>query len=292
MATRVGDLGPHTAVLDGRCTNVSSPSDDATTVVPHVPQSQSNGAFPAEPRPPSVDQGRRLPRPGQAVRLSLLALAIVVSGAVAGFVASLQFPVQYAARAELVYLIGQEAPTGFLREDRNLTTQALLLRSRSVLAPVAATAGLTADGLEKKFQVELVEGSEVIRLEVRDESREAGQAILTRIIDRYTTVSRDVAPAETRAYLQAQLDEVRRRLAQPRLDGSERGALTERETALLAQVDSLNLAGAQVKVVVAPYSAPDPVSPQPLLAAAAGALVGLLVAGTLILVQARRWTRA
>jgi len=29
-----------------------------------------------------------------------------------------------------------------------------------------------------------------------------------------------------------------------------------------------------------------------LLAAAAGALVGLLVAGTLILVQARRWTRA
>jgi len=90
---------------------VSSPSDDATTVVPPVPQSQSNGAFPAEPRPPSVDQGRRLPRPGQAVRLSLLALAIVVSGAVAGFVASLQFPVQYAARAELVYLIGQEAPT-------------------------------------------------------------------------------------------------------------------------------------------------------------------------------------
>src|SRR6185312_10105182 len=272
MATRVGDLGPHTAVLDGRCTNVSSPSDDATTVVPPVPQSQSNGAFPAEPRPPSVDQGRRLPRPGQAVRLSLLALAIVVSGAVAGFVASLQFPVQYAARAELVYLIGQEAPTGFLREDRNLTTQVLLLRSRSVLAPVA--------------------GSEVIRLEVRDESREAGQAILTRIIDRYTTVSRDVAPAETRAYLQAQLDEVRRRLAQPRLDGSERGALTERETTLLAQVDSLNLAGAQVKVVVAPYSAPDPVSPQPLLAAAAGALVGLLVAGTLVLVQARRWTRA
>ena len=180
---------------------------------------------------------------------------IVLLGAAAGFVASLQFPVQYAARAELVYLIGQEEPTGFLREDRNLTTQVILLRSRSVLEPVAATEGLTVKGLDE-FQVELVEGSEVIRLEVRDESREAGQAILTQIIDRYTTVSRDIAPAETRAYLQTQLEEVRRRLAEPSLEGSERGALTERETTLLAQVDSLNLAGAQVKVVVAPYSAP------------------------------------
>jgi uncharacterized protein involved in exopolysaccharide biosynthesis len=238
-----------------------------------------------------AEQGRRQLRPGQAVRLSFLALVIVLLGAAAGFVASLQFPVQYAARAELVYLIGQEEPTGFLREDRNLTTQVILLRSRSVLEPVAATEGLTVKGLEDKFQVELVEGSEVIRLEVRDESREAGQAILTQIIDRYTTVSRDIAPAETRAYLQTQLEEVRRRLAEPSLEGSERGALTERETTLLAQVDSLNLAGAQVKVVVAPYSAPDPVRPQPLLAGAAGALIGLLVAGTVVLVQARRWTR-
>ena len=123
---------------------------------------------------------------------------IVLLGAAAGFVASLQFPVQYAARAELVYLIGQEEPTGFLREDRNLTTQVILLRSRSVLEPVAATEGLTVKGLEDKFQVELVEGSEVIRLEVRDESREAGQAILTQIIDRYTTVSRDIAPEDPR----------------------------------------------------------------------------------------------
>lgn len=239
-----------------------------------------------------MEQDQRQPGRGRAVRLSLLAVVIVVLGAAAGFVAALQFPAQYAARAELVYLIGQEEPTGFLREDRNLTTQVLLLSSRSVLEPVAATAGLTVKRLEDKFHVELVEGSEVIRLEVRDESREAGQAILTRIIDRYTTVSRDVAPSETRAYLQTQLDDVRSRLAQPRLDGSERGALTERETALLAQVDSLNLAGAQVKVVVPPYSAPDPVSPQPWLAGAAGALVGILVAGTLALVQARRWTRA
>jgi uncharacterized protein involved in exopolysaccharide biosynthesis len=273
---------------------VSSPSDDATTVVPAVPQSPLNGAVPAGTPwngSPPVEQGQRQLRRGQAARLSFVALVIVVLGAAAGFAASLQFPVQYAARAELVYLIGQEEPTGFLREDRNLTTQVLLLGSRSVLEPVATTEGLTVKDLENKFHAELVEGSEVINVEVHDESREAGQAILTRIIDRYRTVSNDVAPAETRAYLQTQLDDVRRRLADAGLGESERGALTERETTLLAQVDSLNLAGAQVKVVVAPYSAPEPVSPQPLLGAAAGALVGVLVAGTVVLVQARRWTR-
>jgi hypothetical protein len=39
------------------------------------------------------------------------------------------------------------------------------------------------------------------------------------------------------------------------------------------------------------YSLPDPVFPQPLIAAGTGALVGVIVAGVLVAVSARRRTR-
>jgi uncharacterized protein involved in exopolysaccharide biosynthesis len=278
-----------------------SDSDDVTSTAvppPAAPPAQRrpfNGTSPLS-RPsygralPQRPARRQLP-PGQGVRLFLMALVIVALGGSVGFAGSFLFPTEYAARAELVYLLGAEQPTGFLREDRNLTTQVLLLQSRSVLEPVAAANGLTVQELEEKLDVELVSGSEVLRLEIDDQSREVGQSLLTQIIERYTVVANDVAPADTRAYLESQLADVRARLTGPGLTAAERGALTERETALLSQVDSINLAGAQVKVVVPPYTAMDPVSPQPLLGLATGALVGLVVAGGVVLWQARRWTR-
>ncbi len=270
--------------------------DGAHAGPPLPPRRQASSVSSPLPRPgygralPPQRQRRQLP-PGQGARLLLLALVIVAVGGSASFVGSFLFPEKYAARAELIFLIGTEQPTGFLREDRNLTTQVLLLRSRAVVEPVAARNGLTVAQLEDKLVVGIAEGSEIINVEVQDSSRDVGTVLLRGIIDSYVSVSGDVAPAATRQYVQGQLNDVRTRLAAPGLGTGERAALTERETGLLGQIDSLNLAGSQVKIVVPPYSVADAVSPQPLLAASTGALVGLVVAGGVVLWQARRWTR-
>lgn len=115
--------------------------------------------------------------------------------------------------------------------------------------------------------------------------------MLARLISRYQNVADNVAPSSLRTYLQQQLDDVRRREADTKLSGAERDALVQRETTLLDRLDSVNLAGAQVKVVVPPYSDPDPVSPRPWLGLAAGALAGVLISGCLVLWRARRWAK-
>ena len=53
--------------------------------------------------------------------------------------------------------------------------------------------------------------------------------------------------------------------------------------------------GSDTQLLTPPYPLPDPVSPQPLVAAGTGALVGLLVAGgvvVVVLVGARRRTKS
>ena len=72
------------------------------------------------------------------LRLAVVAVMIVVVGAGAGCIVSLLLPTQYAARAELQYNLSQAMPNELLREDRRLTTQLVLLRSRVVLGPVAS----------------------------------------------------------------------------------------------------------------------------------------------------------
>jgi uncharacterized protein involved in exopolysaccharide biosynthesis len=71
-----------------------------------------------------------------------VAALITLLGAAGGLVGSQVIPATYAARAEVLYPITEEQPTGFLREDRNLTTQLVLMRSRAVLGPAAASAGV------------------------------------------------------------------------------------------------------------------------------------------------------
>jgi uncharacterized protein involved in exopolysaccharide biosynthesis len=67
-----------------------------------------------------------------------------------------------------------------------------------------------------------------------------------------------------------------------------------REKAIQAKIDERNLsgeAGPDAQLLTLPYSLPDPVFPQPLIAAGTGALVGLIVAGALVAVGARRRIR-
>lgn len=61
-----------------------------------------------------------------------------------------------------------------------------------------------------------------------------------------------------------------------------------------AQLDDLNIAtasGPTAQLLTPAYHVPDPVSPRPLFAGGAGALIGLIVAAGAVLLVARRWSR-
>jgi uncharacterized protein involved in exopolysaccharide biosynthesis len=71
-------------------------------------------------------------------------------------------------------------------------------------------------------------------------------------------------------------------------------ASLDREKAIQARIDELNLTGQNgpdAQLLTPPYSLPDPVFPQPLIAAGTGALVGVIVAGAVVAVSVRRRTR-
>jgi uncharacterized protein involved in exopolysaccharide biosynthesis len=240
------------------------------------------------------------------VLLVLLALALVGVGAAAGHEVADRMPTKYAAHADVLYPLVQEQPTGFLRQDRNLSTQEVLIASRTVLDPVAAQFEVPVADLVDELSTEVVDESEVIRVQFTDPSRAQARKVLLAIVTRYVEVSNNPQRTALRAYLDAQLADVHARLATARAAaaGLELGltqaaqaeidALLQRESTLQGQIDVDQLAaiaGPAPRVTVAPYVEHDAVSPQPLLATAGGALAGLVVALIVVAVLARRMTR-
>jgi hypothetical protein len=260
---------------------------------------------PARPRPQLVDEGGRLTRQA-LLRLSAMGAALVVLGALVGVLTVLILPRTYAARAEVLYPISsaQQEPTGFLREDRNLTTQVMVMQNRSLLAPIAVANGMSVDDLAEAVTATVAEGSEILQLEVRDHSRERGLALSQQIVSSYLAVARDDDRDQVRSYLLGQLGEVRTQLDLAR-DPRQRlevrlaaQSLADREQSLMQQLDQLTLMQLSVprpSVVVPSYSAPAPVSPGFAGSAATGALVGavtaMIAAGVLRWLWVRRAAR-
>lgn len=260
--------------------------------------SNGHGGYPAAQPPPAIL--RRLQR-GQLAALAALALVLVLVGAGVAFGGSFLWPDTYAARARVLYILTQQQPTGFLREDRNLTTQVVLLQSRNVLGPVAASNSLSVDELAKKISASVVEGSEVIEVEARDTSPGTALQLVDALTRRYLQVADAQPPSQARDYLQSQLAQIDGQLgkvtgiraARPQ-DQAKLNNLLARERDLQSQLDHLNLSqlgGSQAQLVVTPYLVPVPVSPRRLLDAGAGALTGLVIALGAVALVARRWTR-
>jgi len=248
--------------------------------------------------------GRRPLSAEQLRRLGLVSLAIVLLGALVGYGAALLWPPQYAARADILFEITEEKPTGFLREDRSLTTQLVVLRSRQVLGPVAAAEGIPVEEFEKTISFSVVDSSEVIQVEVTDGSPDVALRRLQAVVDRYFEIAAQDRASEVGDFLRAQLTEVRDQLtaARARLNrfASDPAALTEveslvqREQQLLGRLDELGVAervAPRREVLVPPYLVPDPVSPRPALAAGAGALTALVIATGAVFLLARRWAK-
>jgi capsular polysaccharide biosynthesis protein len=259
---------------------------------------------------PAVPDGLLPGRPGmlsRAVLLSLLALAFVITVLAAGvaLAGALVWPKTYAARAEVLFPITQEQPTGFLREDRSLTTQLVLMRGRPVLEPIARQQGRTVKDLQRHLTVTIVDSSEIIQLEVRDHSADRAIRTVQAVVHRYLELSQATQPVQrqrletellatntalndAQATLSAQQAAVAAGTAEPAtLLPVQQTAQAQqlRQQQLQAQLDAIIFAPV-AQLLTPPYPA-GAVSPRPWLATGTGALLGVVLAAGAVAVVAR-----
>ncbi|HEY6422105.1 MAG TPA: hypothetical protein VIY28_02410 [Pseudonocardiaceae bacterium] len=280
-------------------------------VAPPIPPSMTHPIGPGE-RPADPRGGRRL-TPAAAVRLGLLAVTIVLLGTAAGLAGALVWHKTYGARAEILYPISQDQAGGDpLRQDRQLSTQLVFLKSRAVLGPVAQKLGRQYTDIDRDVSVAVLQTSEVIQVEAHGTTKEGAKQTLQAVMDGYlalvgqpsgVTRNLDAQLADTRATtakLQARVVQLTPQVlagtaTQVTLNDARTQvtASQDREKAIQARIDDLNLtgrSGPNAQLLTPPYVLPDPVSPQPLITAGTGALVGLLVAGGAVAMAARRRT--
>jgi hypothetical protein len=253
----------------------------------------------------------------------LVAVASIMAGlpaVIAGMLATRQTPV-FAARADLQYRIDGPVSSDNLRTDRRLSTQLVALTSRSLLEPIAKRSGVSYDTLRKVTTAEIVNNSEIIRIEVHNTSRTVAIAQAQEIANAYLASARadfEVRRAsleKTIAGLAAEQDALTAKVlaivkvtddanaaaqavATPGIpavtvpSSPEVSLLQDRYRALEAQrlsdrslLDDLNYriqSGGPAILVGEPYSVTDQVSPKPVQAEIAGGLVGLTLAATTV----------
>jgi uncharacterized protein involved in exopolysaccharide biosynthesis len=248
----------------------------------------------------------------QRLRLGLIGVAITLLGLMIGYIVGRSGSTVYAARSEVFYEISQERPTGFLREDRSLTTQLALMRSRSVLDSVATATAMKVEDLEAAITVQLVGGSsEIIRVEAQDPSSAKAVAIVTAVVDRYLTVTREQGTKDALTYLQDTRDRIATDIANkrseinqfvvsttgaspdPRLAAAqaELASLLARSDSLSTDIDKLTVGQRtqqRIQVLVPAYALADPVGPRPLVATAGAGLTAALIAAFVVAFLGRR----
>ncbi len=292
--------------------NPPRPDDSSTSTVVAPPADSVLAVLDFEPRRFNL-------RPLDLVRYTLYSLLIVALAATTGYLVANRAQPVYGARSEILFERRTENSTGFLREDRDLTTQLVTLRTRAVLGPVASANGLSIDDLAKKLHVGIVESSEVLRIQVDDRSRTRAKSLVGAISKQYIGGANSPASGETQRYLEDQLTKVssetqrlsvrsaeleRGRLRrasggnqnpiptpEQTLVDAEIKSLLDQRTELNGRLEAVNvdfINRPRVAQITKPYAMDSPVSPKPLNTAVAGALAGVVVAAIAVAALARR----
>lgn len=301
-----------------------STSEDDGTVGPPSPTS------PVSPAEPPRANGARVaaasgdvgggplvsarPRQRRVARFlpALVALLLVLLPAGGAALFSARQAPTYAAVAEVLY-------HGVFTEsseviERELATQRVLLVDRGAIDDAARTVRLPAQQVAENVTVELVEGSNVLRLQAEAVDPEVARTITESLLTAYTsavqgressrmTEQQDAVAARMQSLTErmAAIDQRgaaiaaeigARPAAQPppaplaaeqRALESEAQVLRQQianleEESLRWSIDNPDAGLATVEVLAAPTVLDEPVGPQPLRAAAGGALIGLVLA--------------
>ena len=279
-----------------RAMTLDSPSNDPAPV-PATPRSSPDLLALAifQPKRTSLKPRAIIALIGYVVATMLV--AAMIAYVIAGMGTSV-----YGARSEIYYQITNPQSTGFLRQDRTLSTQLVALTSRDVLGPVAAANGTTVDALTKKVHAKVLQDSEVIQVEVDDPSSAQAQKLAGAVVTEYLKQAQNTSAAQAVAYLKTQLTNAEKQVdtltAQANNNpgsvgiqndlSSARDLRNSLQTQLnTATVNQLNQP--VIQQLTQPYLLSKPVAPKPLRSAIAGALIGLVIAmvGVALLLRRR-----
>lgn len=166
------------------------PSGQGTGETPGA-ETRPGGGFSRDlPRPADApDEGERSPLGGASIaRLAVLLLLPIVVTALGAYAFAIQSERVHAARSEIVFDLRNVA---WGAAERFLETQAVVARSRALLAPIADTFGIPVAELDRAFAVEAVRDSDVIRLEYANPDPSLARAVTKAITDRYLVTLRE-----------------------------------------------------------------------------------------------------
>ena len=193
---------------------------------------------------------RRLLDGAQRGRLLGVAVALILVGAAFGYLVSLAVPTRYGAITTIMYNVAGQNTGDFLKTDREMATQAVLVTGRNALKPVADQSGIDVDDLTRNTSATILGQSNIIQIEVKDQTPSGAVNLANAIAKQYITVSNASGP---KGYVQNLLTAVQQQLASPPTTGNtptNTAALQAREAALQSQLDQMNLTSNQSTVLV------------------------------------------
>lgn len=170
----------------------------------------------------------------------LIVMAVIAAGGLtAGAAFGRRVEPVYAARSEFIYYLEDSIPDGFLREDRRILTQLVTIESEAVVAPVAAEFDTTADDIRSAMSVDVLDLSEVIRLDIQDPDGARALAMNAAVLERYQQIAQDTDRRDDRSELVERRDAVLDELAVADQAALDIAAAELSDIALLSQEESL-----------------------------------------------------
>jgi uncharacterized protein involved in exopolysaccharide biosynthesis len=214
-------------------------------------------------------------------------------GMQAGGFGSALFEERWLARAEIQY-----------RGTAWTETQDVAIRSRSLLGPIAAELDVPIKDFEERLEARLIPGTQILRVDYTSTDPELARTVVSELSSRYIAITSELTPAEIRATLLAEMEEIQAELAveqekfdriagstdprdQPEQQATQavinslRARLDDVESRILDHdIQTIDESENGVPVMVTePFVFEEQVFPRPKVFAAVGGAAGLLIAG-------------